>query len=187
MSGSGSVVLRTVAWCAGVLLAGAAVLVAVVAGFGAFVAPAEARSDRDVDPVTAFTRLAADDPAAALRSCTPARGTDVDALAGALPAGAVPGSERFVVADGDLTFVSAPITGTVRGAGDRAVWAWGRQGFAAVTDDARALTPELPGPAVYGTGPDAAGAVRVATCVEAAQRAARSGAARTQGPVAPVR
>lgn len=185
MSGSGSVVVRTVAWCAGVVLVGAGVLAAVVVGFGALVAPGEARASREIDPATEFARLAVDDPAAALRSCTPARTTVVDALSGSLPVGAVPGADRFTATDGDLTFVSAPIAGTLRGAGDRAVWAWGRQGFAAVTDDARALTPELPGPSLYGTGPDAAGAVRAATCVEAAQRAGGPGAAPTQGPVAP--
>lgn len=188
MGGSGSLVLRTVGWCAGVLLAGAGLLTVLVVGVGALVGPGEAHSDDRPDTaLQEFTRLAADDPGAALRACTPARGTDFDALAAALPPGAVPGEQRFVVTEGPLLFLSAPVAGDdlVERDGDRAVWVYGGQGFAAVTGDARSLSPDLPGPALYGLDPEASGVVRVATCVEAAVRGEASGAAAEQGPAAP--
>jgi len=189
MGGSGSLVLRTVAWCAGVLLAGAGLLTALVVGVGALVGPEEAHSDDRPDTaLQEFTRLAADDPGAALRACTPARGTDFDALAAALSPGAVPGEQRFAVTEGPLLFLSAPVDGDdlVERDGDRAVWVYGGQGFAAVTDDARSLSPDLPGPAFYGVDAEASGVVRVATCVEAALRAEASGVAAEQGPALPV-
>lgn len=176
MTGTGTLVRRTVAWCAGVVLAGAAVLTAVVVGFGALVGPAEAEAGKELDTPTAaaeqFARLAAEDPAAALASCTPARRTDFDALAGALTAGATASDQRYAVRDGDVVLLSAPITGEDlgEGDGDRAVWAYGRHGFAAVTEDARALSPELPGPRLYGLHAQAPGVVRAASCVDAALR-----------------
>ncbi|MBC3191198.1 hypothetical protein H7X46_09010 [Pseudonocardia sp. C8] len=178
MSRSRSLVLRTVAWCVGVLLVGAGLLTAVVVGAGTLVGPAEARAGKQIDgPAGAagdFARLAAADPEAALRSCTPARGTDFDALVGALPTGAVPAGERYAVTDGDVVFLSAPVVGEDLAVadGDRAVWAYGRQGFAAVTDDARALSADLPGPELYGLDAASPGVVRVASCVDAAQRVA---------------
>ena len=193
MSASGSPVLRTVAWCAGVLLVGAGLLTAVVVGFGALVGPAEARTDKELDgPAVAaqeFAGLAAADPATALRSCTPARATEFDALAGALRAGAVPAGERYAVVEGSLLFLSAPVTGDGLGAGggDRAVWAYGRQGFAAVTDGARELSPDLPGPELYGVDARAPGAVRAVACVGAAQHLTGSGGALVQGQGGAVR
>ncbi|MEQ3554294.1 hypothetical protein WIS52_27835 [Pseudonocardia nematodicida] len=182
---SWSLVLRTVAWCVGTLLVGAGLLTAVVVGFGALVGEPEAYSEPDPETVlTDFTRLATTDPAAALRSCTPARGTDFDALAGSLRPGAVPDDQRYLDVDGDLTFLSAPVGGAGDD-GDRAVWVYGRQGFAAVSDDARRLSPDLPGPQAYGVTAEAPGAVRVATCVEAAERVEASGLVVRQGPVAP--
>ncbi|MEV1292488.1 hypothetical protein [Pseudonocardia sp. NPDC049635] len=189
MGGTGSLVLRTVAWCTGVLLAGAGLLVALAVGVGALVGPEEARSDDDPDTaLQEFTRLAADDPAAALRACTPARGTDFDALAAALTPGAVPGEHRFAVTEEPLLFLSAPVDGEglVERDGDRAVWVYGGQGFAAVTDDARSLSPDLPGPGLYGVDAETPGVVRVATCVEAALRAEARGVATEQGPALPV-
>ncbi|OSY38522.1 hypothetical protein C8E95_6259 [Pseudonocardia autotrophica] len=188
MGGTGSLVLRTAAWCAGVLLAGAGLLTALVVGVGALVGPGEAHSDDRPDTaLQEFTRLAADDPGAALRACTPARGTDFDALAGTLPAGAVVAEQRFAVVDGELLFLSAPVAGDelAERDGDRAVWVYGRHGFAAVTDDARALSPDLSGPALYGVDTETSGVVRVATCVEAALRASESGVAAEQGPAVP--
>ncbi|ANY08526.1 hypothetical protein [Pseudonocardia sp. HH130630-07] len=175
MSGTGSLVLRTVAWCAGAVLVGAAVLTAAVVGFGALVGPAEAEADKQIDTAAVaardFARLAETDPRAALVSCSPARGTDFDALAGALPPGARAGEARYAVADGEVVLLAAPIVGTEgENDGDRAVWAYGRQGFAAVTEDARALSPGLPGPRIYALDPSSPGVVRAASCVEAAQR-----------------
>ncbi|OLL73085.1 hypothetical protein Ae168Ps1_1467c [Pseudonocardia sp. Ae168_Ps1] len=181
MSGSGSLVLRTVAWCVGVVLVGAAVLTAVVVGAGMLVGPAQAEAGKEIDgAVTAaqdFARLAATDPAAALASCTPARDTDADALAGALPDGARMAAQRYAVPGGDVEFLAARVSGADVGetGGDRAVWAYGRQGFAAVTDDARALSPDLPGPQLYGTTAESPGAVRAASCVDAAVRVAGPG------------
>lgn len=179
-----SLVLRTVAWCVGVVLAGAAVLSAVVVGLGALVGPAEAEAGKELDGAATsaqqFARLAADDPRAALASCTPARATDFDALAGALPEDTVAADERYAVTDGAHVLLAARVTGdALTGAdSDRAVWAYGRQGFAAVTDDARALTPDLPGPQLYGIDAGAPAVVRAASCVDAAERVAGSPAAR---------
>lgn len=178
----GRVVLRTVVWCVGVLAVGAGLLAGLVLGLGEVVGPRPAHSDPAAGTgPREFARLATADPRAALASCTPARGTEVDALAGSLRAGAVPGAQRYAVVDGPLTFVSVPVTG-VRTAGDRAVWVWGGGGWAAVTEDARTLSPALPGPAVYGITAEAPGAQRVASCVEAALRA---GDGPTVGPTVP--
>lgn len=182
-------VVRTVAWCTGVLLVGGGLLTAVVVGFGALLGPAEAQAGKELDgPAAAaeeFTRLAAADPGAALRSCRPARDTDFDALAGALPAGAMAGAARYAVTDEDLVLLAAPVAGDdlAEGDGDRAVWAYGRAGFAAVTDDARALSPDLPGAEIYGVDPGAPAVVRAATCVDAAQRVA--GVSPEPGPTVP--
>lgn len=182
-------VVRTVAWCIGVLLAAGGLLAAVVLGFGAFLGPAEAQAGKELDgPAAAareFARRAGTDPGAALRSCVPARATDFDALAGALPAGAVAAEQRYVVPDAGLALLAAPVIGEdlAESDGDRAVWAYGRAGFAAVTDDARALTPDLPGPELYGLDPEAPAVVRAATCVEAAQRVPT--ASPDRGPAVP--
>lgn len=167
-----SVLLRTAAWCLGVLLAGAGLLTGAVVALGTVVVADPAHSAPAITAGERFSRLVATDPQAALQRCTAARGTDFDALAGALRAGAVAGSPRFAVVEGPLRFLAAPVTGAGTD-GDRAVWVWGGRGFAAVTDDARALSPDLPGPQAYGVTADAPGALRVAGCVEAAQRLAR--------------
>lgn len=175
MSRSGSLALRTLAWCTGVLLAGAALLAGLVVGLGTLVGPAPAYSVPTPDEEgRRFARLAVVDPAAALRSCTPARGTDFDALAGALREGAVPQPQRYAVVDGPLTFLSAPVSGAGT-AGDAAVWVWSGQGYAAVSTDARTLSPDLPGSQIYGVTADAPGAVRARACVDAARRVAIGG------------
>lgn len=185
VGGRGRVVLRTVSWCVGVLAGGAGLLAALVLGFGLIVGPDAAHSDPVPDTgAREFARLATTDPRAALASCAPARGTDFDALSGTLTRGAVPAAQRYAVVDGPFTFVSAPVTG-MGTAGDRAVWVWGGGGWAAVTDDARTLSPVLPGPQVYGLTADAPGAQRAASCVDAAVRAGVSPADPSVGPVPP--
>ncbi|MFP5070450.1 hypothetical protein ACLFMI_12380 [Pseudonocardia nantongensis] len=185
MSSSGALALRTLAWCTGVLLAGAALLTAVVVGVGALMGPDPAYSGPPADTAgQEFARLAATDPATALRSCTEARGTDFDALAGALREGTLSRERRYAVVEGPLTFLAAPVTGAGT-AGDDAVWAWGGQGFAAVSTDARTLSPDLPGPQAYGVTADAPGAVRAAACVEAARRVGEPGVRPAMGPTAP--
>lgn len=183
----GRVVLRTVAWCVGVLAAGAGLLGALVVGFGLVVGPDAAHSDPAPDAAARdFALLATTDPAAALASCTPARGTDLDALSSTFTDGAVPAAQRYAVVDGPLTFVAARVTG-VDTDGDRAVWVWGGGGWAAVTGDARAVSPVLPGPSVYGITAEAPGAQKAASCVDAAVRAGSTAADPTVGPVSPAR
>ncbi|MFP5020686.1 hypothetical protein [Pseudonocardia phyllosphaerae] len=184
MSRSG-VVLRTLAWCVAVLAAGGALLGALVFGLGSLVHPEPAHSEPPPDTATAeFRTLAATDPVAALRQCPAARPTDFDALAASLRAGVRPAPQRYAVTDGALTYITAPVRGAGT-SGDAAVWVWGGQGFAAVTDDARLLSPRLPGPQLYRIGPDAPGAVRAAACTEAALRVT-TGAPGVAGPTVPV-